>query len=507
MLTPRILISLVLFAIFLPVATANAQERLCDTSFEDCRQPLWQLINNETQGIDVSFWFMQDSSYATLIINRFQAGVPVRVLVDPRANPTYAGNEDVLNMLKNAGIPMRYKLTDGILHMKFMLFVGQGKLEFSGANYSGNFFVPDSPYANYIDEAIYFTDDPSLIGSFKTKMDDIWTNTVDYGNYGNITNAQLARKYPTFPIDPELNFPPSKDSSQDYLLRTQQRINAETQKIDVIMYRITNQGFSDVMINAVKRGIPTRLIHEPDEYRNTARQWDSWNVDRMYMGGVQIEMRKHLGLNHQKSVLLYGQGMTIFGSSNWTGPSANSQAENNYFTTKGWFFTWFVNQFERKWNSTSENQPFVPLPPDAPSYSAPANNAIAQPTTVKLQWEGGPWAHKYDIYFGTTPNPPLYKSDVTTVQSGALPGQTLLDSGSVDDGNPEVYTIPDPLQGGTTYYWKIVSKTMANVTTSGPVWSFTTAGTQPAPAAPTGLTRSEERRVGKECRSRWSPYH
>ena len=22
-----------------------------------------------------------------------------------------------------------------------------------------------------------------------------------------------------------------------------------------------------------------------------------------------------------------------------------------------------------------------------------------------------------------------------------------------------------------------------------------------------GMTRSEERRVGKECRSRWSPYH
>ena len=26
-------------------------------------------------------------------------------------------------------------------------------------------------------------------------------------------------------------------------------------------------------------------------------------------------------------------------------------------------------------------------------------------------------------------------------------------------------------------------------------------------AAVTVLTRSEERRVGKECRSRWSPYH
>ena len=26
-------------------------------------------------------------------------------------------------------------------------------------------------------------------------------------------------------------------------------------------------------------------------------------------------------------------------------------------------------------------------------------------------------------------------------------------------------------------------------------------------ASGTGMTRSEERRVGKECRSRWSPYH
>ena len=482
----RLLISLLLVLIFF-TAVSQAQERLCDTAFEDCRAPLWQLIDAETQGIDVAFWFMQDSSYATKLINRFNAGVPVRVLVDPRANPTYAGNEDVLNMLKNAGIPMRYKLTGGILHWKSMLFVGQNKLEFSGANYSGNFFVPDSPNANYIDEAIYFTNDQSLIQSFKTKYDDVWTNTVDYGNYGNITGP-LTRNYPTFAIDPEMNFPPSVDSSQDYLLRTQQRFNAETQKIDVIMYRITNVGFSNTTINAVQRGVPVRLLHEPDEYRNLARQWDSWNVDRMYMAGVQIKMRKHLGLNHQKSVLLYGQGMTIFGSSNWTGPSSNSQQEHNYFTTKAWFFDWFVNQFERKWNSTTENEPFVPLPPSTPSYVAPANTVIAQPTTIKLQWEGGPWAHKYDIYFGTTPNPPLYMSDVSTLQSGAQSGQPLLDSGSVDDGNMEVYTIPVPLQGGTTYFWKIVGKTMANKTATGPVWSFTTAGTGAPPPTPTGLT-------------------
>src|SRR4026208_2639510 len=129
MLTPRLLISLVLAIILFPVVTANAQERLCDTAFEDCRAPLWQLIDAETVGIDVAFWFMQDSSYATKIVNRFKAGVPVRVLVDPRANPTYAGNAEVLEQLKAAGIPMRYKLNDGILHWKMMLFAGQNKLE------------------------------------------------------------------------------------------------------------------------------------------------------------------------------------------------------------------------------------------------------------------------------------------------------------------------------------------------------------------------------------------
>ena len=44
-----------------------------------------------------------------------------------------------------------------------MLFVGHNKVEFSGANFSGVFFDPIEPYVNYLDEAIYFTDDPSLV--------------------------------------------------------------------------------------------------------------------------------------------------------------------------------------------------------------------------------------------------------------------------------------------------------------------------------------------------------
>src|SRR5580765_804149 len=64
-------------------------EWLCDASYQDCRAPLIRLIQNENVGIDLAFWFMQDARYKTEIIKRWQAGVPVRVLVDPAANPSY----------------------------------------------------------------------------------------------------------------------------------------------------------------------------------------------------------------------------------------------------------------------------------------------------------------------------------------------------------------------------------------------------------------------------------
>src|SRR4029453_10794243 len=122
-----------------------------------------------------------------------------------------------------------------------------------------------------------------------------------------------------------------------------------------------------------------------------------------------------------------------------------------------------------------------PLPPDPPSYIAPVNGSPGQPTTVKLEWEGGPWSHKYDIFFGTNSNPPLLLANVSTVQSGAVTGQPLLDTGSVDDGVKETLTLPITLQAGTTYFWKVVGKTMANKTAAGPVWSFTTSGSPPPP--------------------------
>src|SRR5688572_33440080 len=89
-------IAFILLTLFSP---STAQARLCDTTFEDCRGPLWQLIDNETVGIDIAFWFTQDTSIANTIIARHPAGVPIRILVDPPANPSNAGNAQTPDQL------------------------------------------------------------------------------------------------------------------------------------------------------------------------------------------------------------------------------------------------------------------------------------------------------------------------------------------------------------------------------------------------------------------------
>ncbi len=464
--------------------TARAQERLCDNSFEDCRTPILDLIRAETVGIDVSFWFMDDARYSAEIIRRWQAGVPVRVLLDPRADTNYPNNATVRQSLINAGIPIRYKKTAGINHWKMILYAGQNKMHFTAANFSDGSYSPIVPYTNYVDEAVYFTDDASIVHSFMTKYDDIWTNTTDWANLANVSGT-LLRNYPTYPISPDLNFPPD----QSYQNRLRSQINLETQQIDAVMFRITSAVIPDALIARHNAGVNVRLITDQNQYRNPSYFWDSYNVDRMYMAGIPIKWKDNASGQdmHQKSIVLYSRDMAVFGSSNWTASSSDSQREHNYFTTKGWFVDWFKDQFTRKWTNTKVPadgggaisppmfKDFVPLSPDVPISPSPADAALGVGTSVTLKWEGGYWAHKYDIYLGTSTTPPLLVEDFA-------PGSATAGVNSAK----ESYVVSN-LQPGTTYYWRIVSKTMANKTRTGPTWSFTTAGGVPPPPAPTNL--------------------
>ena len=326
---------------------------------------------------------MEDARYTNELIKKHQAGVPVRVLMDPRANATYPLNTSRLNELQTAGIPMRKRLTSYILHWKMMLFHGQNVVEFSGANYSANAWRPGTavPYENYTDEAIYFTSDSAITDSFRTKFDDHWTNTTEWANYANITQP-LVRRYAVVTKDPSLNFPPE----ENYRTRIVKAYKAETKKVDAVMYRITDRQHTDNLLAAVARGVQVRLITEPAQYRLVDRMWHSWNVDRHVRGrradqapgACRVEPPEVGDSLRPERSAPRRPDMVVFGSSNWTSPSAAGQVEHNIFTTKPDLVSWFVTQFERKWNNTGgivENADFVPLPPDAPKNPSPATGA------------------------------------------------------------------------------------------------------------------------------------
>jgi phosphatidylserine/phosphatidylglycerophosphate/cardiolipin synthase-like enzyme len=438
--------------IFVAVAAPEAEaEYFCDSSRQNCRTPLLNLIAAEGQAIDVGFWFMEDARYTTALAEARQRGVRIRVLVDTKANTNYPQNANMLSRLQQAGMPMR-RITSSWLHWKMMLFHGQNVVQFGGANYSPHAFVPASAGVDFLDETILFSDDPAIVNSFRRKFDDAWVSSR-FTNYANITGTPT-RAYPLHAVSTALNFPPS----EDFGARSVNRYAAENAGIDVIMFRLGDRRHADAIIAARRRGVPVRLYTEQGQYRAPNRPLHSFDVDRLHMAGVIIRHRNHDGWNHQKVTLLHGQRLAIFGSQNWTHTSG--QYEHNYFTTKPALYDWLSALFVRKW--TNETLAFTPLGPNAPVNRAPGSGvSIASSTTqATLRWYAGLWAHKYDIYFGTSSNPPRIATDVQLGYSGST-------------SDLKSYTVTG-LQPNRTYYWKVVSKTMANQTRTGAVTSFTT---------------------------------
>src|SRR5690242_20988972 len=114
----QLLVGCAVAAIVLAGTRADALDTLCDSAYQNCRTPLLNLINGENVEIDVGMWFMEDSRYATALINRMNAGVKVRILMDPRANDGHPDNVTVLQQLYNANVPMRNRVTAAIEHWK-----------------------------------------------------------------------------------------------------------------------------------------------------------------------------------------------------------------------------------------------------------------------------------------------------------------------------------------------------------------------------------------------------
>ena len=330
------------------------------------------------------------------LIERWKAGVPVRVHPRPRVpTGTIAANVSIRQALITAGIPIRHKTTTGINHWKMMLYAGQTKSAFLSGKLRQRLVQPDDGrITDYVDEAIYFTDDPAIVQSFMTKFDDCWIDTVELHRTWP-TSRTLTRNYPTYPI------------SSGYELSRRTRITriasfgsvkAGVDAVDAVMFRIT-VGKDSRRADQASPGEEYLSVSSRTRASTATRRTsgNAYNLDRMYMAGVEVKWKDHASGQdmHQKSLILHGRSMAIFGSSNWTSSSSDTQREHNYFTREAVVLRLVCRPVHRKWNNLTPSTAAAisrrcswtsfRASLKRPVNSSPANAALGQGTSVTLQ--------------------------------------------------------------------------------------------------------------------------
>jgi len=103
------------------------------------------------------------------------------------------------------------------------------------------------------------------------------------------------------------------------------------------------------------------------------------------------------------------------------------------------------------------------------------------------------WSWSLEPAFGYYSKPPL----IAWLISGAS---------SVCGASEFCIRLPAPLLHTVTSYLVFLIGCRLYGSAAG-LWSALAFATLPGISVSAGIIRSEERRVGKECRSRWSPYH
>ena len=118
--------------------------------------------------------------------------------------------------------------------------------------------------------------------------------------------------------------------------------------------------------------------------------------------------------------------------------------------------------------------------PYPPSDPGPADGALDQPLSLDLTWQGGDAENSVLTY------------EVLLEAGNPLPARQAC------DGLTATLCATGPLSQETRYYWQVIARNSRGLTTSGPVWMFTT-GTSDLPpvepANPTPADRAEDQPV------------
>src|SRR5262249_33225732 len=137
------------------------------TQTDSVSSALVQKINAETVRIDMSAWYLDDSNVYYALLNRFKAGVPVRLMGDRASIFEIDQNaRNTFEFLASQGVPIRLRYNPTwypeIDHWKATVFAGQNLVAFGSPNYTVFELAPWSS-TNYNDEVALFTTDSTLV--------------------------------------------------------------------------------------------------------------------------------------------------------------------------------------------------------------------------------------------------------------------------------------------------------------------------------------------------------
>jgi len=489
---------------------AAAADQVYFAAKDNITNILVQKINAETVRIDISCWYLSEHAISIALINRYKAGVNVRLIGDRGSifeidRPT----RQEFYWLASQGLPIRLRYNPTwfpeIDHWKTSIFVGQNTVAFGSANYTPFELAPASS-TNYKDEVVLVTTDPSLVGAFKTKFDRYWNDTTAepeslvsnppyFKNWNDACALESAcsdylTQFPnpapmninTARLEPDNTLPPEMNWGQGSVLnnRLVQEINKEPSGIDFVIYRLTVDNITNALLARHAAGVPIRLIVEPGEYLN--RVWpEFWithaNLDKLWAAGIPMKQRIHDGLTHMKSLMT--SSIVTIGSSNY---AAGWQRDQNYFVpagAKAAVYSAMRSRFSTMWNDSSGFGAFTPMPPDAAVLASPASGANGITSQPTLTWNRATFAVSYDVYLGTS------SGSMNLVAN--VPAQLTNDPPTTYSWTPG-----SALQAGTTYFWSIVSRTNAtavnpSMKATSSTWSFITNGSAPPPPPPSSL--------------------
>jgi hypothetical protein len=480
-------------------------------------------INHENTRLDISSWYLSEHAISIAIANRFAAHVPVRIIGDRGAIfEADLNTRKEFYWLASQGVPIRLRVNPDnfpeIDHWKAAIFVGQGVVEFGSGNFAPTELAPVSA-TNFDDDSELFTNDPQIVSAFKSKFDTMWNDTTpephsiiagppylkDWDDacmtehtgrcdYFTQNPNPVHMVINTARLEPDSVTPPDLIWGQgsDFNNRLAAEISAENTAVDIVIYRLEVDNIRDALLERFQHGVRVRVIVDKNQYTNNVvpEYWLTHaNIDKLFVAGVPILQNNHAGVTHLKTLITSNYATNA--SSNF-GP--NWQRDHDYFvsaTGMPTIYQAFKNRFQAMWTDTTNFGPLVTTPPQQANIETPAPGATGVAVNTSLVWDRAPWAVSYDVYLGTNP------STMSVVAN--VPAQLVVNP-------PDTYswTPPSPLATNTTYFWKVVSRTFANMTASTSNQSFTTSSTGTSGNLPAPWLNQDVGAVGRGGSSAFS---